>query len=85
MWACFMCMPSMIAMLSAQAVHIGDSLKSDIQGGINAGLAATVWVNRHGADPRPGDPRPTFTVRHVTELPGCLSKLRQQRDAANSD
>jgi hypothetical protein len=27
---------------------IGDSLPADIQGGQNAGLAATVWVNRGG-------------------------------------
>jgi len=59
-------------------VHVGDSLKADIQGGVNAGLAATVWVNRHGLDLRPGDPRPTFTVRHVTDLPECLSELRRR-------
>lgn len=28
---------------------IGDSLAADVQGGQNAGLAATVWVNRSGA------------------------------------
>ena len=28
-----------------QAVHVGDSLAADVQGGINAGLAATIWVN----------------------------------------
>ena len=33
----------------AQAVMIGDSLAADMQGGQNAGLAATVWVNRSGA------------------------------------
>jgi N-acylneuraminate-9-phosphatase len=69
----------MCHLLVRQAVHIGDSLRSDVQGGINAGLAATVWVNRHGAELRLGDPHPTFTVRHVTELPDCLRQLRQRK------
>ncbi|KAH9309753.1 hypothetical protein KI387_037664, partial [Taxus chinensis] len=30
-----------------ESVMVGDSLKADIQGGINAGYLATVWVNVH--------------------------------------
>jgi FMN phosphatase YigB (HAD superfamily) len=58
-----------------QAVHIGDSLGADIQGGINADLAATIWVNKHGHPLPNGAPVPTYTVSHVTELPGILQKL----------
>ncbi len=36
------------APVCAQAVMIGDSLAADVQGAQNAGLAASVWVNRGG-------------------------------------
>lgn len=64
-----------------EAVHIGDSLKADIQGGINAGLVATVWVSRHGAAAPSDGPQPTFTVQHVTELTRCLRELSTAKDA----
>lgn len=47
---------------ASEAVHIGDSLGSDIQGGINAGLAATVWVNPSGTPAPDGKPQPTRVV-----------------------
>ena len=59
----------------AEAIHVGDSLKSDIQGGINAGLAATVWINAAGKPPLPaaaGTPQPTFTCALVTELEAII-------------
>lgn len=43
-WEAGSCAQQTCGCAAAQAVHIGDSLKADIQGGINAGLAATVWV-----------------------------------------
>jgi FMN phosphatase YigB (HAD superfamily) len=58
-----------------QAVHIGDSLGADIQGGINAGLGATIWVNPLGKPLPRGAPKPTFTVQHVAELLGVLDQL----------
>lgn len=58
-----------------QAVHIGDSLGADIQGGINAGLAATIWVNALDLPLPPAAPQPTFVVKHVTELLGILDQL----------
>ena len=36
------------ALICVQAVMIGDSLAADVQGAQNAGLAASVWVNRGG-------------------------------------
>lgn len=62
----------------AQAVHIGDSWAADIQGSINAGLAATIWVTRkHRARPKDQAPFPIYQVSHVTELPAVLEKIRQ--------
>ena len=59
-----------------QAVHIGDSLAADIRGGINSGLAATVWVNRHRSALPHGAPVPSYTVAHITELPEVLNLIR---------
>ena len=56
-----------------QAVHIGDSLTTDIAGGNNVGLKATIWVNRRGLPLPEGAAKPTHTVRHVTELAGALT------------
>jgi 2-haloacid dehalogenase len=49
---------------------IGDSLTSDIQGGINYELD-TCWVNPFGCPADPGI-RPTFEVRGLPELVGLL-------------
>lgn len=48
-----------------RAVIVGDSLKSDIQGGINAGID-TVWFAPGGQTP-PEYPAPTHTVRNYQE------------------
>lgn len=58
-------------------MHIGDSLGADIQGGINAGLGATIWVNPLGAPLPKGAPQPTFIVKHVAELLGVVDQLAQ--------
>eukprot|EP00411_Alexandrium_monilatum_P116887 CAMPEP_0175679870 /NCGR_PEP_ID=MMETSP0097-20121207/24504_1 /TAXON_ID=311494 /ORGANISM="Alexandrium monilatum, Strain CCMP3105" /LENGTH=311 /DNA_ID=CAMNT_0016986701 /DNA_START=21 /DNA_END=957 /DNA_ORIENTATION=- len=43
-----------------EAVMVGDSLASDVQGGINAGLLATVWVQGACEAPAPAEgPQPT--------------------------
>lgn len=57
----------------AKAMMVGDSLSSDILGGINAGLA-TCWVNpRHiPADPEiPAD----YEIERLADLPGLLERI----------
>ena len=59
---------------AAEAIHVGDSLEADICGGINAALAATVWISPdRTAAP---DPRPDFTVASVLALPEILKQLQ---------
>lgn len=50
----------------ASAIVIGDSLSSDIQGGINAGLD-TCWYNPHGK-PAPSNMKITHTVTDLKEI-----------------
>ena len=55
------------------AVIVGDSLTSDIRGGLNAGIR-TVWFNPEGNEPRE-DIRPHYTFGALSELPALLEKL----------
>ena len=52
--------------VTAAAIVIGDSLSSDIQGGINAGLD-TCWYNPLGK-PAPSDMAITYTVTSLGEI-----------------
>mmetsp|Transcript_37249 Transcript_37249/g.71422 ORF Transcript_37249/g.71422 Transcript_37249/m.71422 type:complete len:245 (-) Transcript_37249:231-965(-) len=68
----------MVGVAPNEAVHVGDSLSTDVQGGINAGLLATVFVSKTLAPAPTGGPQPTFTVALVTETIGCIEKLEAQ-------
>lgn len=54
------------------AVIVGDSLSSDIKGGMNAGIK-TVWVNRNGQDR--GDYTPDVEINDIRDLPTALQNL----------
>lgn len=57
-----------------RALMVGDSLTSDIQGGINAGVK-TVWVNPEG---RSWDRiRPDYEIRGLGELETLLEKMQE--------
>ena len=61
---------------NVQAIHIGDSLMADVQGALNAKLAAAILVNRRHKVLPQGGPYPTHIVEHVTELPRILEALQ---------
>lgn len=67
------CFEKMPAFEPDEMIIIGDSLTSDIQGGINAGIH-TCWYNFRGAAPRPGI-EPEFVVRGLEEISALLEKL----------
>ena len=50
---------------------IGDSLTSDIQGGINAGIR-TIWFNPDGQ--QAADIHPDYEVKTLMEIPALLEK-----------
>ena len=57
-----------------RAVIVGDSLTSDIRGGLNAGLH-TIWFNPHGKSLRPGI-SPEYTICQLSELSSLLSSIQ---------
>lgn len=57
----------------AQAIMVGDSLTSDIQGGINAGIP-TCWVNTFGKQNTTAI-HPDYEITSLAELEALLEKL----------
>ena len=58
-----------------KAIIVGDSLTSDIQGGINAGIA-TCWVNPHHKPGRP-DIRVDYEIEALSQLEDLLENLEK--------
>ncbi|XP_018593665.1 N-acylneuraminate-9-phosphatase isoform X1 [Scleropages formosus] len=61
-------------------VMVGDSLGTDILGGINAGVRATVWVNGTGTASPDVSIKPDYTVPSVLDLPSVLACLNHSVD-----
>ena len=57
----------------SETVIIGDSLSSDIKGGINAGII-TVWFNPKGIE-NDNDIKPDYTIKELSEVTGLLSQI----------
>lgn len=68
--ACFAAIPGF---RREEAVMVGDSLSSDIRGGLDAGLR-TVWFSPRGTPAR-SDIRPTHIIRSLEELPALLEEV----------
>ena len=68
--ACFAAIPGFCR---AEAVIVGDSLTSDIAGGVCAGIR-TVWFNPAHA-PTPGAPRVDAQFAALSELPALLEGM----------
>ncbi|XP_027709584.1 N-acylneuraminate-9-phosphatase isoform X1 [Vombatus ursinus] len=56
-------------------VMVGDTLETDIQGGLNAGLKATVWINKNRIVPQKQSPVPHYVVSSVLELRAILQNI----------
>lgn len=66
------CFASIAGFDPKKAIMVGDSLSSDIKGGINAGIK-TVWVN---PDHKPcGDIQPDYEIEALHQLPALLETL----------
>lgn len=63
-----------------QCLMVGDKLETDIQGGKEASLGATVWIPLNGEIAAEQGPCPDYILGCVTELPRLLpSKPKLQR------
>ena len=61
-----------------ETIIVGDSLGSDILGGINAGITTCLY-NPHGT-PTAGSLRPDYEVRELSLLPALLEKINKKDD-----
>ena len=68
--ACFTAIPGF---RREDALIVGDSLSSDILGGINAGVR-TCWFNPNGI-PLSGSVRPDYEIHALGELPALLEEI----------
>ena len=59
-----------------RAMIVGDSLSSDIQGGINAGIS-TCWVNP-GHKTAPETRKPHYEIESITQLEALLEQLKAE-------
>lgn len=62
-------------MEAKDCVVVGDDLDTDIQGGFNAGVRATVWISGSGRRIPNGSVEPDYTIAAVLDLPGVLAQL----------
>lgn len=67
------CFASIPDFCPARAIILGDSLSSDIAGGINAGIK-TCWFNSKGQTLK-GEIRPDYEIRTLEEFPPLLKQL----------
>ncbi|XP_006270111.1 N-acylneuraminate-9-phosphatase [Alligator mississippiensis] len=64
-----------------ECVMVGDSLDTDIQGGLNAGLKATVWINKTVVKPINTSPVPHYVISSVLDLPALLQNMDRKVNA----
>ena len=66
------CFATIVDFDKEKAIMVGDSLSSDIRGGINAGIR-TVWVNPDHKDC--GDIKPDYEIESLSQLEALLEGL----------
>ncbi|KAI9524996.1 hypothetical protein NQZ68_012506 [Dissostichus eleginoides] len=65
----------MLQVEAQDCVMVGDSLDTDIEGGVFAGVRATVWISSEGGA-NDGAVKADFTIPTVLELPHILQQLK---------
>lgn len=67
---------NMLGVEAQDCVMVGDSLDTDIQGGFNAEVRATVWINSAERAVPDGSVKPDYTIPTVLQLSDVLAKLK---------
>ncbi|XP_071337443.1 N-acylneuraminate-9-phosphatase [Trachinotus anak] len=65
----------MLGVEAQDCIMVGDSLDTDIQGGYNARVRATVWISSAGGAVPDGSVKPDYTIPTVLDLPHVLAQL----------
>ncbi|BBN08911.1 putative hydrolase of the HAD superfamily [Marchantia polymorpha subsp. ruderalis] len=58
-----------------ESIMVGDTLTTDILGGINTGFLSTVWVNLHKEELPKNGPKPDHVISNIGELKKVLEQL----------
>ncbi|KAI3362981.1 hypothetical protein L3Q82_011658 [Scortum barcoo] len=66
----------MLEVEAQDCIMVGDSLDTDIQGGFNAGVRATVWISSTGDSVPDASVKPDYTIPTVLDLPDILAQLK---------
>ncbi|KAG7999928.1 Regulator of microtubule dynamics protein 2, partial [Nibea albiflora] len=67
---------NMLGVEAQDCVMVGDSLDTDIQGGFNARVRATVWISSSGGAVPESSVKPDYTIPTVLDLPDILEQLK---------
>ncbi|XP_038655023.1 N-acylneuraminate-9-phosphatase isoform X2 [Scyliorhinus canicula] len=59
-------------------VMIGDSLKTDIEGGVNSGVRATIWITNNNEIPSGENAIPDYTVKSVLDVKDILENIKSK-------
>ncbi len=63
----------------SECIMVGDSLNTDIQGGVNAGVLATVWVDPKRQNAELVFPRPDFSIPSVLDVRKVLDEMSAEQ------
>lgn len=66
----------LVSVKPEDCVMVGDNLDTDIQGGLNAGFKATIWLNNNPQVNSNPSPTPHYTIHSVNSLPEILKNLQ---------
>lgn len=66
----------LVSVKPEDCVMVGDNLDTDIQGGLNAGLKATIWLNKNPLVNSKPSPTPHYTIHSVNDLPEVLQNVQ---------
>ncbi|XP_041467603.1 N-acylneuraminate-9-phosphatase-like [Lytechinus variegatus] len=61
---------------ASQCIMVGDSQETDIQGGVNAKVLATVWINPYGKQPSSDYVKADYQIKSVLEVDSILQQLQ---------
>ncbi|KAG8444044.1 hypothetical protein GDO86_009294 [Hymenochirus boettgeri] len=65
----------LVGLMPGDCVMVGDNLETDILGGLNAGLKATIWVNKNPSTINKASPTPHYIIKSVLEVPNILKSF----------